>query len=149
MGQSKLSWDEYFVGMAAYTATKSKDPKAQVGCVVVGPDHEVRSMGYNDHPRGLVDFPARRTAPLKFIYTEHAERNAIYNAARIGAALKGCSMYSPRYPCAECARAIVQAGIVELITSEPDFEHHRWGEDARHAQIILYEGGVKERYYNA
>ena len=92
--------------LKAYAAaTKSKDRSTHVGAVVIGPDNEVRTSGYNSFPRNLNDnVEARYERPLKYMWTEHAERNAIYNAAGTGVALKDCDMYCMWFPCHECAR---------------------------------------------
>lgn len=96
-------------------AEKSKDKHTKVGCVIVGPDNEIRSTGYNSFVRGLDDNDTSRLErPEKYYWIEHAERNAIYNAARIGVSVKGCKIYIPSLPCVECARAIVSSGIVEV-----------------------------------
>jgi dCMP deaminase len=80
--------------------------------------------GWNGFPRGVDDdVDERHERPAKYLWTEHAERNAIYNAAAIGAATAGCTMYLPWYPCTGCARAIIQSGISEVVCVEPD-----WGD---------------------
>lgn len=100
-------------------ASWSEDRDRHVGCVIVGPvGHEVRATGYNGLPRGVADTDdARfdRASGEKFHWIEHAERNAIYNAARAGAALEGCTLYVNRFPCAECGRAVIQSGIARVV----------------------------------
>lgn len=141
------NWDEYFMQLAALVATRSKDRSVQVGCVIAGPDNEIRSTGYNGFPRGIDDtIEARYERPEKYLWTEHAERNAIYNAARMGTALKGCRAYLPWFPCMDCARALVQAGVVELVSYEPDLQDKRWGEHFRRALLLFGEAGVHVRY---
>ena len=79
------NWNEYFMAMARLVAKKSKDPSMQVGVVIVGPDHEVRSTGFNGFARGVNEnYSSRWGRPAKYKWVEHAERNAIYNAARMG-----------------------------------------------------------------
>ena len=90
------SWDEYFLTLCDAVALKSKDRSTKLGCVIVGVGHEVRSTGYNGFPRGVNDnVDARHQRPEKYKWTEHAERNAIYNAARCGVSVlrtwKSCS----------------------------------------------------------
>lgn len=141
-----VSWDQYFLQMASFVATKSKDPSTKAGAVIVGPNHEVRSTGFNGFPRGVEDSDERyNDRPIKYIYVEHAERNAIYNAARHGTALDGCSIYINGFPCNDCARAIIQAGIKEIVTStdvhKAGFDE-RWAESMRHSRIMLEEAGV-------
>lgn len=142
-----MNWDEYFMAMARLAAARSKDRSTKVGCVIVGPDNEVRSIGYNGFPRGIDDDLAERhERPEKYFWTEHAERNAVYNAARAGIPLKGCRAYVPWFPCMDCARALVQSGIIELIAIEPDKANPRWGEDFKRVGVLLGEAGVAVRY---
>lgn len=103
--------------LARVYARRSKDPSTQVGAIIVGPNKEQRSGGYNGLPRGVDDSqPERWTRPDKLAWCEHAERNAIFNAARIGVSCDGCTLYvSSLPPCADCARAIIQSGIVEVV----------------------------------
>lgn len=139
-------WDQRFMALASNIGRWSKDRSRQVGCVIVGPDNEIRSSGFNGFPRGVLDdLDERHARPTKYLWTEHAERNAIYNAARAGIALKGCRLYVPWFPCMDCARAIVQAGISELVALEPDMEDPQWGEHFRSALDLFRETGVECR----
>lgn len=123
---SKINWDQYFMSMSYFVAMKSKDPSTKIGAVIVGPDKEVRSTGYNGLPRGVDDTVAERdTRPTKYFYYEHAERNAIFNAARMGISTEGCTMYTPGLPCADCCRSIIQSGIKKLVFD------WRWDAEAR------------------
>lgn len=141
------NWDAYFMSMARLAATRSKDRSTKVGCVLVGADNEVVSTGYNSFPRGINDdAPERHERPEKYKWTEHAERNAIYNAARIGASTKGTRAYVPWFPCMDCARALVQAGVVEVVGIKPDMMDARWGEDFARAETLFAEAGVKVRF---
>jgi dCMP deaminase len=107
----------------------------------------VRAIGFNGFPRGLNDEEAdRHQRPAKYLWTEHAERNAIYTAARNGVSLAGSRMYLPWFPCVDCARAIVQAGIVELIAMMPDLADPQWGEGFVVSTELLTEAGVTVRY---
>lgn len=113
---SQATWDEYFIRMAFLVASKSKDTSTKVGAVIVGPDHEVRSTGYNGFPRKVKDDVLERLErPEKYLWVVHAEQNAIYNAARVGIATNGCTMYLNWEPCSICAGAIIQAGIIEIV----------------------------------
>lgn len=145
------SWDQYFMEIAEKVSIRSEDPDTQLGCVVVGPDHEIRATGYNSLIRGIRSEECRLVRPAKYLFMEHAERNAIYNAARSGASTKGCRMYCAILPCIDCARAIVQAGISELIYSKP--KHSAWlasasryKEDMETATNMMLEAGVKIRF---
>ena len=104
-------WQRLFIADAFFISGKSKDTSTKCGAVIVSPDHDIVSRGWNDHPRGVMDFEIRRQRPEKYIWTEHAERNAIYNAARLGVSTKGASIFITRLPCPDCARAIRQAGV--------------------------------------
>ncbi len=141
-------WDRRFMDLAEHIGTKwSKDRSTALGCVIVGPDHEPRSFGYNGFPRGANDdIKARHERPLKYRWTEHAERTAVYNAARVGIPLKGCTAYVPWFPCTDCARAFIQSGIAIIVTYAPDFAHERWGEDWRVSVEMLDECGVVVKF---
>jgi dCMP deaminase len=133
-------WDRRFMQLASFIGSWSKDRTTRVGCVIVGPANEVRSTGYNGFPRGINDeIEERLIRPAKYLWTEHAERNAIYNAARAGIALSGCRIYVPWYPCVDCARAIIQSGFIELVAFEPDWDHPKWGEHFRIARDLFNE----------
>jgi dCMP deaminase len=109
---TRPSWDQHFLDMAALAATRSKDRSTRVGAVIVDLNRNVRATGYNGFPR-LVndDIDARHERPIKYRFTEHAERNAIYSAARAGVSTDRCTMYCTHAPCTDCARAVIQAGI--------------------------------------
>lgn len=141
-------WDSRFMKLAAQIGEWSKDGSRKVGCIVVGPGNEIRSAGYNGFPRGVRDdLASRHKRPGKYRWTEHAERNAIFNAARIGTPLEGCRIYLTWFPCMECARAIVQAGIVELIAIEPDLSDPQWGNDFAEVPQLFDEVGVRIRWW--
>jgi len=146
--KARADWDARFMQIAREIAGWSKDRSRKVGCVIAGPRNEIRSMGYNGFPRGVNDNEAyRHERPMKYKWTEHAERNAIYNAARVGIPLEGCRMYLPWYPCMDCARAIAQTGISELICVEPDLTDPQWGEDFAEVPLVLQESGVAVRFW--
>jgi len=113
-----LSWDEYFMGVAALSGMRSKDPNTQVGACIVSENNRILSMGYNGFPNGVSDddFPWNRDGePLnnKYFYTTHSELNAILNYR--GGSLEGSKLYVTLFPCNECAKAIIQAGIKTVI----------------------------------
>jgi dCMP deaminase len=140
-------WDQRFIELARHIGKWSKDSSRQVGCVIVGPANEIRATGFNGFPRGTNDEKAERhDRPAKYLWTEHAERNAIYNAVRSGTSLEGCRIYIPWFPCMDCARAIVQVGITELIAIEPDLTDPQWGEAFSAALELFAETGVRVRY---
>ena len=114
-----INWDQYFMGIALLSAERSKDPSTQVGACIVGEDNRILSMGYNGMPRGCDDddMPwGRDGAALdsKYIFVCHAELNAILNYRGTGN-LKGAKVYVTLFPCNECAKAIIQSGISEII----------------------------------
>jgi dCMP deaminase len=140
-------WDRKFMGLALHIAQWSKDRSRRVGCVIVGRNNEVRATGYNGFPRDVDDQNDERHArPEKYAWTEHAERNAIYNAARIGVSMEGCTIYVPWYPCMDCARGIVQSGIVVLVATPPNFDDPIWGEQFRLVQSLFAEVSARSGF---
>ena len=143
------SWDEYYLNICEVVATRSKDPNTQVGCIIAGLAHEIRSTGYNSLPRGIRDDVAERLErPTKYLWMEHAERNAIYNAARCGTPLEGCTIYIQIMPCMDCARAIVQAGIREVVVSRArmgQYSSDQYDEHFRLVETLFEEAGVRVR----
>lgn len=109
-------WDTYFFDIADVVSRRSKDRSTKVGCVIVGGGNRQISQGYNSFPSQANDaVPERYERPEKYLWMEHAERNAIYSAARHGIALEGSRIYVTGIPCMDCARAIIQSGIREVI----------------------------------
>lgn len=143
------SWDAYYMGMLESIASRSKDQNTQVGCFIVGPDNAVRATGFNNFPRGINDeVPERHERPEKYFWMEHAERNAMYSAAKIGTPLEGCHTYQPGLPCMDCARGIIQVGIVEVIYDA--VKQDAWAKttpkyvpDFERVRTLLGEAGVK------
>ena len=139
-----MNWHDYFISLAEQVALKSKD-STKVGAVIVGPTHhEIRSVGFNGFPRGVDETIASRwERPTKYLYVEHAERNAILNAARIGIPVHGCHLYlnwEPT-PCTDCAKAVIQAGITTLIGPRRPFPKNRdWSFEV--SQTMLTEAGI-------
>lgn len=115
-----LSWDEYFMGVAKLSALRSKDPSTQVGACIVGDDNRILSIGYNGTPNGFSDsdFPWDREGDAlntKYFYVCHAELNAILNFRGNRRDLEGARIYVALFPCNECAKAIIQCGIKEVV----------------------------------
>ena len=135
-------WNRRFLDLAMFFAGWSKDPSTQVGCVVVGPDREVRSTGYNGFPRGIEDTSERlNDRETKYQLIVHAEMNALLHAARIGVTLKDCTLYTTLPPCTRCTVSLIQAGIARVVWPTglvPD----RWAEDFERAKALLQEAGV-------
>lgn len=111
-----ITWDEYFMGVALLAAKRSKDPNTQVGACIVDENNIILSTGYNGFPFGCSDdtYPwERQGEDTKYKYVVHAELNAILNAN--GKSLKGAKLYVDLFPCNECAKAIIQSGIKEVV----------------------------------
>jgi dCMP deaminase len=146
-----MNWTDYFLNIAEQVKLKSKDQSTQIGAVVVGLDNEVLSTGYNSFPRGLDDSKQeRQERPEKYFWFEHAERNAIYNAARIGVSLKNSTIYlTSGIPCMDCARGIVNSGIkvvwCKRVCTTKNKE--KWEESQMKSMQLLNECGVQVFFY--
>ena len=119
-----INWDEYFMGIAMLAARRSKDPSTQVGACIVSKDNIIISTGYNGMPQGCSDdeFPwGREGEETKYPYVVHAELNAILNAN--GRDLRGSRIFVALFPCNECAKAIIQSGIREVIYLSDKYAH--------------------------
>ena len=143
-----ISWDEYFMGVADLSGKRSKDPNTQVGACIVSQDNKILSMGYNGFPRGCSDdeFPwgkeSENSDPYsaKYLYVTHSELNAILNYR--GGSLEGSKLYVTLFPCNECAKAIIQAGIKTIIYKEDKYQD---SPSVRASKRMLNAAGV--RYY--
>lgn len=146
-----MDWSNYFLGIAEQVKLKSKDESTQIGAVIVGKNKEILSTGYNSFPRGLNDnLKERQERPEKYFWFEHAERNAIYNAARVGTPVDNSEIYlTSGLPCCDCARAIINSGIkkvhckTECTTKNKD----KWGEHDKRSLIMFEECGIEVIYY--
>ena len=135
-------WDKTFLNLAHDIAKWSKDKSTKVGAVIVE-DKRIISVGYNGFPRGSNDdLEERHERPLKYKWSEHSERNAIYNAAANGHALTGTTLYCTMFPCTDCARGIIQSGIIRVVSIEPDLELPIWGEHFKVSLEMFSECGV-------
>ncbi|MDD3422515.1 MAG: dCMP deaminase family protein [Bacilli bacterium] len=138
-----IDWDQYFMGVALLSAYRSKDPSTQVGACIVNPDKRIVGVGYNGTPRGCddQDFPwtvkVGDYKDVKYAYVVHAELNAILNST---ASLKNCKIYVSLFPCNECAKAIIQAGIKEIVYLEDKYHDEDIFVASRH---LLDSAGVK------
>lgn len=159
------SWDKYFDDLMKVVASKSKDPDTKVGSVIVGYGHEIKSTGYNGFCRNVneLDFPTRWQRPEKYFWVEHAERNAIYNAARNGVCIDGSTIYATIGPCVDCAKAIIQTGLREVnINYQNQLDRDKYVYDMCHGDKLKFskykdemekirtmfdEGYVNVRYY--
>jgi len=140
-------WNKRFLDLTKLIASWSKDKSVGVGAVIADKDNRIISVGYNGFPSGCNDdIPERHERPAKYLYTEHAERNAIYNASKIGSKTEGCTMYLMWFPCADCARGIIQSGIDTLVCHKPDLDTPKWGEHFKAALEMFEEAGIKLEY---
>jgi len=142
-----MNWDEYFYKIAELASLKSKDRSTKCGSVIVGEGHTVLSIGFNGFPRKVNDdIESRHDRPNKYLYTEHGERNSIFAAAKNGIKLDGSSIHlsGGGLPCSDCARAIIQAGIIEIVYRDIPFQGKgNWKESMDAAKEMLLEAGVK------
>lgn len=142
-----MDWNTLFIHQAHLISKKSKDPSTKVGCVIVSKDNVILSMGFNGFPRGVCEtHPERWERPEKYYWVEHAERNAIFNAARVGVSLNGAKAYlnwEPK-PCADCTRALIQVGITEIIGPNRTFSGAGAGKhySIDHSGLLLSEANV-------
>jgi dCMP deaminase len=143
-------WDKHFLEMAVKHSGMSKDPNTKVGAVIVGPDREVRAVGFNGFPRGVEDTPERlNDRELKLDLIVHAEMNAILAASMVGVPLKGCSLYLAATdksgeiwggePCCRCVVGIIQTGIREIVSYAPKNGPTKWA-----SSLLLSRGLIKE-----
>lgn len=143
-----ITWDEYFMGVAKLSAKRSKDPNTQVGACIVSVDNKILSMGYNGFPTGCSDddFPWGKEHEMddpynaKYLYSTHSELNAILNYR--GGSLEGSKIYVSLFPCNECAKAIIQAGIKTVVYAEDKYADTA---SVKASKRMLNAAGV--RYY--
>lgn len=136
-------WDERFLELAQMVGSWSKDPSTKVGAVIVRPDRTVASLGYNGFPRGVDDTYQDRDH--KLLRTVHAEMNAILSARE---PLKGCVIYvTPLCPCANCAAAIIQAGIHGVVATTPAQQRPEWKASFEAAQEMFAQANVTSLVY--
>ncbi len=167
MNTNRPSWDSTFMTMAYLVGMRSVDQSSRIGAVAVDSSNSVRAVGYNGLPRGVDDYgdqgedglPAR-LSPIdgaKYQWTEHAERNAIYNAGRNETSLNGCTLYVNLLPCSDCARGIIQSGIKRVVTHEQGYlaflksrgeMPNIWSSDFEMVNDMLRAGGVESEWFN-
>ncbi len=144
MRKDYISWQDYFMGIAKLSAMRSKDPSTQVGACIVDQNNKIVSVGYNGMPYGIDDATAKwgklgEWQDTKYPYVCHAELNAILNSPR---SVVGCRIFVTHHPCNECAKAIVQSGIKEVI-----YEDSKPGKTSDVARIIFEYAGVSVTKY--
>jgi len=140
-------WHKRFLNVAYEAASWSKDTSTKVGALIIGADKKPKSFGYNGMPRDVDDdVPERHERPAKYLYFEHAERNAIYNA---DVPLDGCTIYITHFPCADCARAIIQKRISTVVIDAKNNDRENEGLAERFAaqwaaaDVMFAEAGVQ------
>lgn len=140
MEAREREWDQRMLDLAAHIAGWSKDPSTKVGAVIVDDLRRVVGHGYNGFPRGVADTPERlNDRPTKYLHVVHAELNAILNAR---GSVEDCTLYLTHQPCAECAKAIIQAGLLRVVVS-PASGIARWADSHMTAWSMLEEAGVE------
>lgn len=140
--ENYISWDEYFMGIAVLSGQRSKDPSTQVGACIVTTEKKIVGTGYNGFPKGCSDedFPWGKEGSFletKYPFVMHAEQNAILNSTKD---LKDCILYVGLFPCHECAKAIIQSGIVEVIYLS---EKHNGTPSDIASKMLLDSAGIK------
>ena len=147
MVKSNVSWDEYFMGIALLSCERSKDPNTKVGACIVDENKKVVSIGYNGMPSGCdesqLSWNKGEGLDSKYLYVCHAEFNAILNT-RNGAALEGCTLYVTLFPCNECAKAIIQSGVSEIVYLSDKYADTP---GIKASKMMLTAAGVKLRKF--
>jgi dCMP deaminase len=136
-------WDRWFLGLAQYISTASKDPSTKTGAVIVRPDRSVASVGFNGFPRGMADFDVLyATREEKYSRVVHCEVNAVILAA---GSVRGCTLYT--YPFASCDRCVVQmlqAGLTRFVFPTPsDDALSRWADAFEKSKCYINECGAE------
>lgn len=149
-------WDQLYITMCYLVSMRSKDSHTHMGSIIADADNVLVSTGYNSLPRGVevdeIETRLSREGGEKYFWIEHAERNAIYNAARRGTILKGCKLYVPWCPCTDCARGIIQSGISDVIVhknGQDFYDQHtngKWSDSSRRTMEMFAESGVNMRF---
>lgn len=147
--QDYLKWDEYFMGIALLSAQRSKDPNTSVGACIVSQDNKILSVGYNGMPLGCSDdeYPWEREGDAldtKYLYVCHAEMNAILNYT--GSNMQGAKVYVTLFPCNECAKALIQKGIKEIIYMNDKYSDSN---SVKASKRMLCSAGISYREYQS
>jgi dCMP deaminase len=149
--QAMNRWDRRFFELCNLLGSWSEDRSRRVGCLIVSPSNDVRAIGFNGLPRGVngnIEERHSREDGEKYHWFEHAERNAIYNAARAGTPISGCRMYTNLFPCSDCARGIIQSGIIQLCTYAPPAADPSFSHSFEVAITMLYEARVEVQIFD-
>jgi dCMP deaminase len=147
--QSDMTWDEAFMRHVYLVAAKSKDPRSKIGAVLVK-DGIVISEGFNGFARGVKDYAERYyDKETKYRFVVHGEANSVFNAVRHGINTTDAVCYTQGIPCCECAKALIQAGVKEVVVHQQwPAMNQKWLESIKTSKIMFRESGVKIRVYN-
>lgn len=146
----KIEWDARFMILASHVAGWSHLRGTKVGAVIVDPENEIQAIGVSGFPRGV-----NRTIDERYSVEKgenkywicHAEQNAIHSAARLGHSMNGCRLYTSMFPCADCARAIIQSGIMKVVSPPPDGSDPKWIAHFERSMAMLSEAGVEVQHW--
>ena len=142
--------DLRLLALCASKGSESPDPRTKVGCIIISPEKGVICEACNTYPEGVLrNIQDRSEALLKYAWIEHAERNAIYLAARRGISTEGCAIFVELSPCIDCARAIIQAGAVEVVINHDraiEYSSERYSAEHLMALEMLAEAGIAVRF---
>lgn len=143
-------WKQYFIDILHTSAAMSKDANTKVGCLIIDTENKVVvSSGWNDLPRGVKHTPQRNSRPLKYLFTSHAEQSCLTNALRLNVRVAGYTMLTTLACCPQCSCSVVNSGIAEVVTPEPDLQHVTYGSDFFYSVEIMQEGGIAWVYDNS
>lgn len=133
--------DIKYFDIAEYIATQFSKDTTKVGCIILDPEtHQILATGYNGFPRKVEELLERTIRPEKYYWYEHAERNAIFHAARHGIKIDGACAYITMFPCADCARGLIQSGVTKIITRNPNSQN--WEESYKRSKLMLEEANI-------
>lgn len=140
-----MEWDEYFLMICNTVASKSKDPITKIGCVIIGKDKNIISTGYNGFPSGANESESLWERPYKYDRVSHAESNSIALAAKHGSSTRDSTLYCSAHPCNECAKLIIQAGIltVKYFGQHPLNERSGFQHSKMVSESLLNECGIE------
>lgn len=145
MTEKEYKWHQRYMGLCDLVGSWSEDPRKQVGACVIR-DNRVVSVGFNGLPTGVIATEERlQNRDIKLMFFEHAERNALYTAGKMGHTLDGAIMYCNWFPCNDCARGIIQSGIKTLVTYAPEV-NSRWYEQMLIGETMMKEAGINLIY---
>lgn len=144
---SQEKWDQRWMADAQHVAKWSEDQSRKIGsCIVDNSRNDIISRGWNGLPRGVKNKPERNERPHKYFWFSHAEANSITNAAAAGRSTKDSTIYVNYWPCVECCKLIIQAGIIEVVGFAPNLDDPTFGEGFEIVEQMFREAGVITRF---